>query len=192
MENVDDKIMTFLDLLKKRTVDKIEDTDIKIKESCTATLLLLFAAIDSLSKITCTDQHYQKYLKNKSGVKDRFKGFLEEVMGNQYKDFSENIFNLRNDIVHIGIASNVTLSKDQIRGKHLQLINGCLWINTNKFLDDFKKVLGDIENSLNKKTGVYYQNAITRLQNIKFIDIDGEDIGEPSPSPGIEDGLFGN
>ena len=54
MDKVDNKVNNFISLLKERTINRIDDTD--IKESCTATLLLIFAAVDSLSKITCNDR----------------------------------------------------------------------------------------------------------------------------------------
>ena len=69
MEEVEKKFKNFINLLEKRTINSIDNLD--IKESCTATLLLLFAAVDSLSKITCSNSEYDSY-KMKKGNKVRF------------------------------------------------------------------------------------------------------------------------
>ena len=70
-----DKIDNFLGLLEERNINSI-DAGFKIKESCTATLLLIFAAIDSLSKITCTDPEYDLF-RQKKGNRVRFISFLK-------------------------------------------------------------------------------------------------------------------
>jgi hypothetical protein len=186
MDDVEKKFSNFIELLKERTINSIDNLD--IKESCTATLLLLFAAVDSLSKITCINPEYDLYKKNKSGNKDRFKGFLDNVMGNKYKIYNDNIYDLRNDIVHTGINTKVILSKSQDHEKHLKLVDGYLWINTNQFLDDFKKAIEQIKNNIDVK-GQFYQNAKDRLSDFDLIKIDGQhDI--PSPSPGLDDEPF--
>src|SRR5665647_2428368 len=78
MEN---KVADFFDLLHDRAIRPIESSD--IKESCTASLLLMFAVIDSLSKITCTSEEYVQFMKG-TGNKVRFKNFLGNVMGDHY------------------------------------------------------------------------------------------------------------
>ena len=180
MDKVDEKINNFIDLLKERTINQIDDTD--IKESCTATLLLIFAAVDSLSKITCNDDDYNLF-KNKTGNKKRFTGFLENVMGNKYSNFKDDIYNLRNDIVHTGINIKVILSKNQHRDKHLQKLNGHLWINTRQFLDDFKKAIDQIYINIKNK-GTFFQNAMNRLKEFNIIELhEQEDMATPSPGP---------
>ena len=79
MEEVKNKFSKFVNLLKERTINSIDN--LEVKESCTATLLLIFAAVDSLSKITCSKSEYDSYKENQ-GNKVRFTGFLDKVMGN--------------------------------------------------------------------------------------------------------------
>jgi len=185
MEEVEKKFNKFINLLKKRTINSIDNSD--IKESCTATLLLLFAAVDSLSKITCSNSEYDSY-KKKKGNKVRFTGFLDKVMGNKYAVYKDNIYRLRNGIVHAGINTKVILSKSRDHEKHLKLIDGYLWINTNQFLDDFKKTIEQIKNDIDIQ-GQYYQNAKDRIRDFNIIKIDEED-NIPPPSPGPDEGPF--
>lgn len=187
MEEVEKKFNNFVTLLEKRTINSIDKFD--IKESCTATLLLLFAAVDSLSKITCSVDQYELYRKNKSGNKSRFKGFLDKVMGNKYAVCKDDIYELRNDIVHTGINKKVILSKSRDYRKHLtKSCDGYLWINTNQFLNDFKETIEKIKNDINVK-GSFYDNAKDRIRDFNIIEVEDND-DMPSPSPGPEDELF--
>ncbi|MBN1364250.1 MAG: hypothetical protein JW976_05525 [Syntrophaceae bacterium] len=185
MEEVKDKFNKFIMLLKERTIKSIDNSD--IKESCTATLLLLFAAIDSLSKITCSNSEYDLY-KNKKGNKVRFTGFLDNIMCDNYSVYKDNIYDLRNDIVHTGINTNVILSKSPDYERHLKLVDGYLWINTNQFLDDFKKAIEQIKNDIDVQ-GQFYQNAEDRIRDFNIIEVD-EQHDIPSPSPGPDEEPF--
>ncbi len=180
MEEVEKKFNKFINLLKERTINAIANSE--IKESCTATLLLIFAAVDSLSKITCSNSEYELY-KKKKGNKVRFTGFLDKVMRNKYAVYKNNIYDLRNDIVHTGINTKVILSKSQDHEKHLKSIDGYLWINTNQFLDDFKVTIEQIKNDIDVQDQ-FYQNAKNRIIDFKIIEIDEQhDIPSPSPGP---------
>jgi hypothetical protein len=180
------KFNQFVNLLEERAVNAIENSD--IKKSCTATLLLLFAAVDSLSKITCNDSDYELY-KNNKGVKNRFNCFLDEIMGNKYSIYKENIYKLRNDIVHTGVNAKVILSKESDYVKHLEFDNqGNLWINTFQFLKDLKIAIDKIKKNIDEQ-GNFYHNAKNRLKDFKIIKID-EDSNIPSPSLGPDEELF--
>ena len=180
MDKVDEKINKFINLLKERTINPIDNTE--IKESCTATLLLIFAAVDSLSKITCSDKDYDLF-KIRKGNAERFKGFLENVMGNEYLKFKDAIYDLRNDIVHTGINSKVIFCKSQHDNKHLQEVSGHLWINTTQFLDDFKKAIEQINIDIRNK-GKYFKNAMNRLKEFNIIELyEQQDLTPPSPGP---------
>ena len=183
MEEVENKFNKFVTFLRNRTTNSIDNS--KIKESCTATLLLLFAAVDSLSKITCCNSEYDLYKKNQGGNRARFTGFLDKVMGDDYAVFKDDIYNLRNDIVHTGINTKVILSKSQDHEKHLKLVDEYLWINTNRFLDDVKKAIEQIKNDIDIR-GQFYQNAKDRIRDFDLIEIDEE----PSPSPGPDEEPF--
>src|SRR5665647_464116 len=113
------KVADFFDLLHDRAIRPIESSD--IKESCTASLLLMFAVIDSLSKITCTSEEYVQFMKG-TGNKVRFKNFLGNVMGDHYGYYKDQLYNLRNDIVHTAINTKVILSKD-LNGYHLEAVS---------------------------------------------------------------------
>lgn len=180
MDEEDTKIDDFLSFIEKRIISPIDETD--INESCTATLLLIFAAIDSLSKITCGDNEFELY-KNGRGVGDRFKGFLEGVMNKEYKNFKKEIYDLRNDIVHTGINTKVILSRNVHDVKHLQKVNGYLWINTNQFFKDFIETFEKIKTVIGNK-GTFYLNAKNRLKSLNIINIDGDEYDEAIPSPG--------
>jgi hypothetical protein len=176
------KIADFLALLEERTIGPI-DANIKIKESCTATLLLIFAVIDSLSKITCTDDEYTQF-RHRTGNKVRFTSFLENLMGHSYARLKDRLYDLRNDIVHTGINAKVILSKEK-HAYHLEEVDGDLWINTSQFLDDLKETVKQIRQNIEAQ-GTYFRNAANRLQEFNIIDVDQD----PMPSPGLGDVPF--
>jgi len=186
MNEEDKRIDDFLSFIEKRIISPIDETD--INESCTATLLLIFAAIDSLSKITCGDNEFELY-KEKKGNRKRFVGFLEGVMNKKYKNFKEEIYNLRNDMVHTGINTKVILSKNVNDVKHLQKENGYLWINTKQFFKDFTETFEKIKTVIgNKRT--FYINAKNRLKSFNIINIDRDEYDEAIPSTGPDDSFF--
>jgi len=181
------KIDRFLCFIEQRIIERIEGTD--IGESCTATLLLIFAAIDSLSKITCSDREFEEYKKpnGKRGNRHRFTGFLGNMMPQEYENHKQEIWNLRNDIVHTGIGTKVILSKNDLDTRHLEEANGHLWINTRQFFNDFIEAFHRIKKDIRNK-GSFYQNARNRLNDFNIISIDDEDPATPSPGP--DDSVF--
>jgi hypothetical protein len=186
MDKEETKINDFLSFIEKRIIDPIDE--ININESCTATILLIFAAIDSLSKITCGDKEFELY-KEKRGNKNRFVGFLEGAMNKKYNKFKEEIYDLRNDIVHTGINAKAILSKDVHNVKHLQKVNGYLWINTKQFFKDFTETFEKIKTDIRNK-GTFYINAKNRLKNFNIINIDRDEYDEAIPSTGPDDSFF--
>jgi len=186
MNDEETKIDIFLNFIEKRIIEPINKTD--IGESCTATLLLIFAAIDSLSKITCGDNEFELY-KNGKGNRVRFTGFLEDVMDKKYKNFKGRIYSLRNDIVHTGINAKVILCKNPQDSKHLQEVNGYLWINTEQFFDDFTEMFGKIKSNIRNK-GTFYLNAKNRLKEFNIINLDEDEYDDPTPSPGPDEEPF--
>jgi hypothetical protein len=182
MDANDHKIAEFMDLLEGRTIKKIDDGVI-IKESCTATLLLIFAVIDSLSKITCTDPEYALY-QQKKGNRVRFTNFLENVMRGPYAQFNDRLYELRNDIVHTGINVKVAMSKEK-HAPHLMEVDEELQINTSQFLDDLKETVKRIRQDIAAK-GEYWQHASRRLRELAII----EEVEEPIPSPGAPEKPF--
>jgi hypothetical protein len=186
MDEVDKKFKDFINLLEERTIHPIDNTD--IKESCTATLLLLFAAVDSLSKITCSDKEFALYKENRGSNYLRFTSVLDKFMCNKYAIYKDPIYSLKNNMVHTGINTKVILTKSQHLEKHLQFVDEYLWINTNQFLDDFKKTIEKIKNNIDEQ-GKIYQNAKKRLKGINIIEVD-EQNETPRPSPGPNDSFY--
>ena len=113
---------------------------------------------------------------------------LMQNSGNKYAVYKDNIYGLRNGIVHTGINTKVILSKGQDHEKHLKSINGYLWINTNQFLDDFKKAIEQIKNDIDVQ-GQFYQNAKDRIRDFNIIEVD-EQHDIPSPSPGPDEPFY--
>lgn len=170
---MEDKINNYLAFLNERIIKRLEIKT--IKESCTITLLLIFAAIDSLSKITCSLDVYCK------GNKHRFKNLLEEVMSDNYALKQDNIYDLRCDIVHSGINTKIQLS-NKVRSIHLEVNEeGILIINTNQFRKDFIDAYNKIQKNIKEK-GTFYYNAIGRLNDFYIIENDN-DLAQPSPAP---------
>jgi hypothetical protein len=191
MKKEDNNFSKFINLLEKRTINLIENST--IKESCTATLLLIFAAIDSLSKITCGKEDYKSYKERNSGNEKRFKGFFKmavknKYMDKKYEDRIHEIYSLRNNIVHTGINAKVILSKNQDYERHLRSIDGNLWINTNQFLIDFKKCVEEIKKDIDNK-GQFFNNAKERILDFNEIEI-RDNTRAPFPSPGPDGEIF--
>ena len=186
MDAIEQKGYEFLDLLKIRTIDQIHNSD--IIESCTATLLLIFAAIDALSKITCDDKLYEDYKLHHRGCKERFEHYLSEHMRGRYDTFKTQIYDLRCDIVHTGIGTKVILSKNQDDTRHLEQKDDCLWINTRRFLDDFKNSIKEVEKRVHRGSD-YHINAQKRLSEMNMIELDGPH-EPPAPSRGPRGDIF--
>lgn len=128
------KVDAWFDIIDKRIINPIKTTD--IKKSCTATLALLFAAIDGLGKLSCDDKHYTK-------VGERFKSFLRR-MGEDYEQNAEKLYKIRNGIVHNGVnlASYMSaVSESVFEFEHLRtrVPYGFLYIDTTQLLSDFCK-----------------------------------------------------
>ena len=180
MDATHKKVADFLGLLRERTIDPIHNSE--IKEYCTATLLLIFSAIDAISKITCDDSLYSQ------GVKARFKNYLTQNMSAKYKDFRDEIYLLRCDIVHSGIGTKIVLSKDPLDARHLEKVNNALWINTRRFLTDFEESVIRVKENISNE-GNYFRYAANRLEQLVLIELD-ELHEQPMPSAGPKDKVF--
>jgi hypothetical protein len=186
MPNEDEKIRDFLHLVEERLIRPVENTD--VGKSCTATLMLIFAGMDSLSKITCSEDEFkQRQGQGFQGSRKRFKRFLADMLGGKYKDCATEIIALRNDIVHTGINAKVILSREEPDAKHLRRVDGHLWVNTRQFFLDFveafKTIRGNIESG-----GSYYKRAQERLKPFSVIEI--ADFATGFPSAGPDDSVF--
>ena len=89
-----EKIDAYFKVIDERIVAPIQNTD--VKKSCTATLALLFAAIDGLGTLTCPNKD-----KN-AGAGVRFKSFLRRI-GKKYENNSNTLWKIRCGLVHSGV-----------------------------------------------------------------------------------------
>ena len=98
-----DKIDKYLEVIQERILAPIQKTE--IRHYCTATLLLLFAAIDGLGELLHPD--------NTAGSNARIREFLD-YMGGDYKVHKKELLNLRNFLVHNAINVASFLSQTEI------------------------------------------------------------------------------
>lgn len=100
-------------------------------ESCFATLMLVFPAIDALGKLTDDNTN--------AGAGTRFKNFLARL-GNRYSSVKDNLWKLRCSLLHNGINVAAFLSKlNDSHEFHLQTTTNRkqLMINTRTLAQDF-------------------------------------------------------
>jgi len=175
MNEEDAMIANYLGLIEERLIKPIREGG--VSEWCTVSLLLVFAGIDALSKITCEDMHLGSWQ-----VGERFKGFLSNQMGSGYADRAARIYQLRNSIVHTGINEKVTLSKAKVDANHLEYVDGQLWVNTTRFVSDFvsafERIVADV-----RSRGEFFHQARKRLSRFTIVTV--EDSASSSPGPSV-------
>jgi hypothetical protein len=175
-----DKVDEYLRVIQERILAPIEKTE--IQSSCTATLLLLFAAIDGLGKLY--------HPSDKAKVTKRIEKFLE-YMGGDYADNKKQLSNLRHSLVHNAINVESYLSKTEMTSdQHLKKIGaaGFIYVNTKVFYKDFvvafKRFSDDIQDCQDLR-----KRAADRLDwreddHLDKLDITGD--ATPSPPPPVE------
>ena len=138
-----DKIDGYLDVIQERILAPIQNTE--IKHYCTATLLLLFAAIDGMGKLL--------HPNNTAGSNQRIREFLD-YMGGDYKVYKRKLLDLRHSLVHNAINVESFLSHTEIGGdQHLTKIGaaGFIYVNTmvmqKDFVEAFKRFRGDVQSN---------------------------------------------
>ena len=105
-----EKIDEYLRVIKERILAPIQKTD--VRRYSTATLLLLFAAIDGLGKLL--------HRNNTAGSNQRILGFLD-YMGGGYRVHKKELLSLRNSLVHNAINVASFLSQTEMgRDTHLK------------------------------------------------------------------------
>jgi len=137
-----EKIAKYLSIIQERILAPIHNTE--VQRYCTATLLLLFAAIDGLGKLLVPD--------DTAGVNERIRGFLQ-YMGGAYEDCEKGLLKLRHSLVHNAINVESFLSEAEIPGDwHLKKIGvGLICVNTmalyKDFVASFERFRCDIQNN---------------------------------------------
>lgn len=175
-----DKINTYFVIIDKRIITPIKETD--IKKSCTATLVLLFAAVDSLGKLTCPEKDYES-------SRRRFKFFLKR-MGRDYEKNSDALWRMRNSLVHnaVNLESYMfATSKGDFRYEHLSTRgpNGFIYINTTTFFCDFCKAIRELMEQIYNDMELL-KRAANRLERLSEAPQDySEDqiVGPTPPAP---------
>ncbi len=139
-----DKIDEYLRVIRERILTPIQNTE--IRNYSTATLLLLFAAIDGLGKLL--------HPSDKAGSNARIRGFLD-YMGDGYEIHKEELLALRNSLVHNAINVASFLSRTEVaRGQHLKKMGAddFIYVNTRVMYEDFISAFSrfqtDIKNNL--------------------------------------------
>ena len=116
------KVGEYLDLVETRVLKPLACE--AVRRSCSATLLLAFAAVDALGKLVHPD--------NQASPGVRFKAFLS-FMGPEYEERFEELWKLRNALVHNAINVESYLSSTELKGwAHLKRIGGSklIYVNT--------------------------------------------------------------
>jgi hypothetical protein len=170
-----EKVEAYLDVIQDRILGPIQNTE--IQKYCTATLLLLFAAIDGLGKLLHPNDHAK--------MKDRIFRFLE-YMGDDYEVNKERLHALRNSLAHNAINVESFLSHTEINSnQHLRRISnaGFIYVNTtimyHDFLNTFELFRAEIQ-----QDPVMMERAAKRLKWIE--DNPLNDPNSPTPPPPVE------
>jgi len=128
------KVGEYLDLVEARVLKPL--TNEAVQQSCSATLLLAFAAVDALGKLVHADDQAPP------GV--RFRAFLS-FMGPEYEERFEELWKLRNALVHNAINVEAYLSFTELEGwAHLKRVggSGLIYVNTRLVSSDLVSAFG--------------------------------------------------
>jgi hypothetical protein len=174
------KINEYLMVIQERILAPIQKTE--IREFCTATLLLLFAAIDGLGKLIHPNA--------RAGSNERIRSFLD-YMGGDYSICKKELLELRHSLVHNAInvesfLSHTEMSTDQ----HLKKTGaaGFIYVNTmtmyRDFVDAFQRFRIEIQHDQGK-----LQRSSNRLEwreDNFWNSQDFTDMAIPSLPPSVE------
>ena len=172
-----DKIDKYLEVIEERILAPIQKTE--LGHYCTATLLLLFAAIDGLGGLLHPD--------NTAGSNARIREFLD-YMGGDYKVHKKELLNLRNFLVHSAINVESFLSQTEIHSdQHLKKMGAAdfIYVNTmvmyENFVDAFRRFRDDI-----KHKPAMVKRAAGQLEWREDNPVDYLNILTPTPPPPVQ------
>jgi len=175
-----EKVNAYFKIIDERIIAPIQNTD--VRKSCTATLALLFSAIDGLGTLTCQDDDF-KYSNT------RFKSFLK-LMGKKYKKYSDKLWGIRNGLVHNGVnleSYMFATSESDFVFEHLSTRgpNGFLYIDTTRFFSEFCEAKRKLrkEISQNKELLKRAANRLEWLSEEAQEDSEDETPRPSSPPP---------
>jgi hypothetical protein len=172
-----DKIDEYLNVIQNRILAPLQKTE--VRDYSTATLLLLFAAIDSLGKLL--------HPNSKAGSNARIRGFLN-YMGGEYKSHKEDILSLRNSLVHNAFNVASFLSRTEMgRDQHLKRIGAAnfIYVNTMVMYEDFVSAFTRFQNDL-RDDQTMIKRAAGRLEWGEDNPVYDPSIPTPTPPPPVQ------
>jgi len=171
------KVSEYLNLVETRILKPLDFE--AVQQSCSTTLLLVFATIDALGKLID--------LNDRAGPKDRFRTFLS-FMGAEYEECYEELWKLRKSLVHNAINVESYLSSTELQGwAHLKRIggSGLIYVNTGLFSHDLLEAFGRLKVLLNTDEAV----ALRAAGRLKWVEDTQESLGEetlPTQPPQVQ------
>jgi hypothetical protein len=135
------KAEEYFSVIERHVLNPIQNTD--VRDSCVASLLLLFAAIDGLGLLL------HPVPNEKVGI--RFKFFLTEYMGGDYKTHADRLYDLRCSLSHNALSLSAFMSRTSMgEAHHLKHDNalGSIFVSTPVFLRDFSCALDMVRKKL--------------------------------------------
>ena len=170
----------YLTVLQDRILAPIQNTE--IRSFCSATLLLLFAAIDGLGKLIHTN--------DKAGSNERIRSFLD-YLGGDYSSCKKELLNLRHSLVHNAINVESFLSHTEMSAdQHLKKMGSAdfIYVSTTvmykDFVDAFNRFRAGIRRDQNK-----LQRAVNQLEwrdDNTCNDQEMPDVATPSLPPPVQ------
>jgi hypothetical protein len=174
------KVDEYLNVIQDRILAPIKNTD--IGNSCTAVLLLLFAAIDGLGKLIDPD--------DKACPSQRIRCFLV-YMGGDYGVYKKELLILRHSMVHNAINVESFLSHTKMGAdQHLKKMGTAdfIYVNTMKMFIDFEEVFKRFRAEI-QHDPIMLKRAADRLEwreDNAWSGIDTLDVPIPSLPPSVE------
>ena len=124
-----EKVNAYLNAVEEYVINPIQKSP--VGEHCVASLLLIFAGIDGLARLTDSDP--------KAKVGKRFQRFIG-TLGADYDDKKTELYELRNALAHNALNAGTFISQAPLGAEHnLREVGGPggLYVNTRVFCDDF-------------------------------------------------------
>lgn len=177
-----EKIDEYLRVIRERILAPIEKTDVRLYS--TATLLLLFAAIDGVGKLL--------HRNSAAGSNQRILGFLE-YMGGGYSAHKKELLRLRNTLAHNAINVASFLSRTEMgRDQHLRKMSADDFIHVNTLImyEDVVSTLGQFYTNIRDDV-VMMKRAANRLEWGETADLlegikDNSSTVTPTPPPPVQ------
>jgi hypothetical protein len=150
-----DKVDAYLQAIKEYIIAPIRDGG--VGQHCVASLLLIFAAVDGLARLTDSDAGAK--------VGDRFKKFIGDL-GSGYGDKAAELYELRNALAHNALNAGTFISQAALGAEHhLCDVGGPsgLYVNTGVFFKDFVAAFTRLEGRFGAEPG-FLAAAADRLE----------------------------